>query len=134
MKGVYCLLIDVSKNTKIKIGALGEIFFKKGKYVYVGSAQNNILKRVERHIKKEKKIRWHIDYLLSSRNSEIKDVYYKKSGKEEECRIADRIAEDAVQVKGFGCSDCKCKSHLLFTKGNIIKIFKVLGMKKLELA
>jgi len=41
MKGAYCLVIELKKNSSIKIGALGTIKFKKGLYCYVGSALNN---------------------------------------------------------------------------------------------
>ena len=88
IKGVYCLLINLNKDTCIKVGAIGKISFKKGYYCYVGSAQNNLIARVSRHLRSRKTIRWHIDYLLKSRNSSIKKVLYKASGKKEECRIA----------------------------------------------
>ena len=55
MKGIYCLIINVKKNTDLKIGSLGDIEFKKGSYIYVGSAQNGIENRVKRHFAKNKK-------------------------------------------------------------------------------
>jgi len=66
MKGIYCLVIDISSNINPKIGALGRVKLKRGTYVYVGSAQNNLKKRIQRHFSNNKKIRWHIDYLLAS--------------------------------------------------------------------
>lgn len=43
MKGSYCLIINIKKDTDIKIGKkLGFINFKKGCYVYVGSAMNSL--------------------------------------------------------------------------------------------
>ena len=112
MKGAYCLLISVNKNTISKIGALGKLSFKKGNYVYVGSAMNSLEKRIQRHLCSKKKIFWHIDYLLSNKNVKIKKVFYKESAKKEECDIAKKVAKNGVAVKKFGCSDCKCKSHL----------------------
>ncbi len=38
LKGTYCILMDLISNQSISIGKLGEIEFKKGYYVYVGSA------------------------------------------------------------------------------------------------
>ncbi len=55
MKGVYCLIIKVKTDIIQKIGALGKIKFDKGIYVYVGSAQNNLKKRIKRHLSKNKK-------------------------------------------------------------------------------
>ena len=64
MKGIYCLIIKLDKDKSIKIGKLNYINFKKGYYCYVGSALNNLKKRIERHKRKNKKLHWHIDYLL----------------------------------------------------------------------
>ena len=79
MKGSYCLIIDISRDIKQGIGKMGELNFKKGLYIYVGSAMNNIEKRVERHIKtskgRNKILFWHIDYLLSNRNVKIRKIY-----------------------------------------------------------
>jgi len=116
MKGVYCLIISLSKNINLPVGALGKIFLRRGAYIYVGSAQNNVKKRVERHLKKNKKKHWHIDYLIANRNTTIKKVLWKEAKKEEECKIAGFVKSIGDTVKGFGCSDCKCKSHLFRLK------------------
>jgi len=116
MKGIYVLLIKVEKPISVKIGALGKISFKKGNYVYVGSAQNGIEQRVKRHLRKNKKKFWHIDYLLANRNVEVIKIFYKKAQKEEECKLAKRISKYSLPVKNFGCSDCDCVSHLFFVK------------------
>ena len=110
------MVINVSKNIEMKIGALGRIKFKKGNYVYVGSAQNNVEKRIARHFSKNKKIRWHIDYLLANPSVKIKKAVYKKAGKEQECKIACFLNKFEEPIKGFGCSDCSCHSHLFRLK------------------
>jgi Uri superfamily endonuclease len=113
MKGVYCLFIEVSKPINIKVGKLGKIKFQKGNYVYVGSAQNNLKNRIERHFRKRKNKFWHIDYLLANKNAKIKEVSYKLTkNKKEECKIAQLISKYAKVIKNFGSSDCQCKSHL----------------------
>ncbi len=112
MNGIYCLIIRVEKNISLKIGALGVIDFKQSYYAYIGSAQNNLEKRIERHLSKTKKIRWHIDYLLSYPAVKIEKVLYKEAGKQEECRTASLLSKTAEGRKGFGCSDCRCLSHL----------------------
>ncbi len=117
MKGIYCLIIDVKKNIELKIGSLGRIEFKKGDYIYVGSAQNNIEKRVERHFSKNKKKHWHIDYLLADKNVKLKKYLYKKAGKKQECKLAcSFLLSFEEPIKGFGCSDCNCVSHLFKIK------------------
>ena len=76
MKGSYCLIINVEKDTKIKIGKkLGIINFKKGCYVYVGSAMNSLESRVKRHLSDNKKKHWHIDYLTKQKLKNRKNIY-----------------------------------------------------------
>jgi Uri superfamily endonuclease len=111
VKGVYVLIISVGKDTKVNVGGLGSTFFEKGLYAYVGSAQNGLERRIERHLRKAKKKFWHVDYLLDDAVRIVK-VFYKETEKSEECRIATKLSEKGVAVKRFGCSDCGCVSHL----------------------
>jgi len=112
MKGVYVIVVLVRRDVEIKIGALGSVNFEKGLYAYVGSAQNSLRKRVQRHLRKGKKKFWHIDYLLDNDAVKVVKAFYKEAGKSEECRIAGKSSEKGVAVKDFGCSDCSCVSHL----------------------
>lgn len=112
MKGIYLLGINVDWNMTVRVGALGEIPFDKGYYIYVGSAQNNLNKRVERHLSKNKKLRWHIDYLLCRGKVNVRKVYFREAGKELECETAKHLSELGEPINGFGSGDCKCKAHL----------------------
>jgi len=117
MKGAYCLIIELKKDSSIKIGALGNIKFKKGLYCYVGSALNNLEKRIQRHLSKKKKLHWHIDYFLMNKNTSIKKVFYKQSNKKEECKIAKFVLKNSISsITKFGCFDYNCKSHLFIIK------------------
>ena len=117
MKGVYVLVISVDEDIEVDVGVLGSISFEKGLYAYVGSAQNSLEKRVERHLGKAKRKFWHVDYLLDNEFANVVKVFYKKAGKSEECRIAGKLSEKGVAVKRFGCSDCGCVSHLFRVDG-----------------
>lgn len=109
----YILLIEVKKDLKISAGKLGKLIFKKGFYIYTGSARKNLDKRIERHFKKEKKKFWHIDYLLSHCSAEIKGVWI--THKYGECEIANFFLKNRIDfIKNFGSSDCRCKSHLFY--------------------
>ena len=112
MKGSYCIALKCRKDFTAVIGKLGEIKFKKGFYVYVGSALNSIEKRVERHKRKEKPLFWHIDYITAEKEIEFAKAFFRESPEKEECRMAKIVSEKGIPVKGFGCSDCKCDSHL----------------------
>ena len=78
LKGTYCLLIHLKQDSKITIGKLGEKNFQKGYYIYVGSALNSLKTRIQRHLRKEKKIHWHIDYLLNKHTSRLPIKFSKK--------------------------------------------------------
>ena len=77
---------------------------------------NSIVARINRHLSDEKKLHWHIDYLLKNESSEIRDVLYNISDKKIECDLAAIIAENGEGVPKFGCSDCNCNSHLIYFK------------------
>ena len=118
MKGVYILFIELKNNQIIQIGKLGKLFFKKGNYVYIGSSMNNLEKRINRHLNKYKKFHWHIDYFLEK--AEILKVYIKETTNKEECKLANIFKEKLEKIPYFGCSDCKCESHLFYGSYNII--------------
>ena len=89
---------------------------------------DNVIQRIKRHLRLNKKIHWHIDYLL--KKSKIIDVFYKENDTREECLIAKKLDEKLYSTTGFGCSDCKCKSHLFYGTYNEIKhIIERLNMK-----
>lgn len=113
MKGVYVLAISINKDVNVEIGALGKLLFRKGFYAYVGSAQNNLEKRLNRHFRKAAKRKfWHIDYLLAEDSARFVKAFCKEANKPEECATAQRFSVFGFPVEGFGCSDCGCKSHL----------------------
>ncbi len=126
LKGVYVLLIELSRDERMHVGSLGEISFKKGTYAYVGSAQKGIMQRVSRHLSANKKLFWHIDYFLNSQNAKVKKILYKEAGKSEECNLARKLLKENQPVSRFGCSDCKCESHFFR-----INHFNLSGMKEL---
>lgn len=126
LKGTYCLIINLEDDNLIKVGSLGEILFKKGYYVYVGSAMNSLIARLRRHLSDDKKIHWHVDYLLLNKSSHISDIIYTTSEKKVECLLSTKIKESTDFIPQFGCSDCDCKSHLFYfnnqeSSQNIIK-------------
>ena len=129
MKGTYCLIIGNYKTSSLKIGNLYEDHkFKKGFYVYIGSAMNSLVPRLNRHLSDEKKMHWHIDYLLKSPDCHIidyllkspdchiRDILFNISDKKIECDLAEIISKDGEEIPGFGCSDCSCSSHLIYFK------------------
>lgn len=112
MKGIYILIIRLSEDTDVNIGALGKLSYTKGYYAYVGSAQTNLEKRIKRHLRKKKRKFWHIDYLLENPTAKVLKVFVKQADKKEECKAASEISKQSDSIVGFGASDCNCRSHL----------------------
>lgn len=115
MKGAYVLYVELKKDQKVKIGKLRKINFSAGTYAYIGSAMNSLEKRIERHKRQNKKLHWHIDYLL--KYGKITAVKTIESETKNECEVAKKFWKYS-SIKNFGSSDCKCKSHLFFINGS----------------
>ncbi len=112
MRGVYVLVIQLDRPAEVEVGKLGMLRFAPGTYAYVGSAMRGIEARVRRHLRKEKRLRWHIDYLLASPAARVAEVYVRETPERLECEVADALAAECQVVPGFGSSDCRCKGHL----------------------
>jgi len=116
MRGAYCLIIEVPEEREIVVGGLGSHRYQRGVYAYVGSALAGVEQRVRRHKSTIKKSRWHIDYLLANADI-VATVAIPGERKEVECGIAQalqRCEGASIPVLGFGASDCRCDSHLLY--------------------
>jgi len=113
--GCYQLLIKLEHDRRIKIGALGLILFKAGYYIYTGRAKRGLESRVRRHLGKDKKKHWHIDFLLEK--CEIVDIFYFR-GRLDECIINSERLKSLKKyriMRKFGSSDCNCPGHLIWT-------------------
>ena len=91
--------------------------------IYTGSAYGrsslSLGGRIQRHLREDKKKRWHIDYLLSADNIKIQTIIAAHTTNKKECEINCRLRyglRAEVAVRRFGSSDCKgkCGSHLLW--------------------
>jgi Uri superfamily endonuclease len=121
--GVYVLLLSVQRDIKLNIGKLGKQSFLRGYYTYTGSAlgkgATSLKHRISRHLRKEKRKFWHIDYLLAEENVSVEAVIAAETNKTMECKINQHIKtimDAKIPVIGFGASDCSknCGSHLLY--------------------
>lgn len=131
------LLIHVPYPVQLSVGELGNLKLKAGYYAYVGSALDGLEKRVERHLAGDKKIHWHIDYLLT--RGRVIDVVQGETKERMECAIAGELAKHLASVAGFGSSDCRCKSHLFYgpdfneLRKNVLASFKECGIKPVKI-
>ncbi len=151
MQGVYTLIIFLSQGKKITIGKLGIAFFPAGYHVYTGSAlgrsSTSLFGRIRRHLSKEKKKHWHIDYLLDTSISKVVHVILSETTLRKEHEVVNNLEANSkfrTIMKGFGSSDCRsgCIAHLKYYSGQelsdlenlICEAYRSVGLrpKKLE--
>ena len=122
--GAYVLCLELTESMFAEIGKLGTHYFEKGFYYYVGSAYNknqkySLEKRIIRHLKpaEMKKMHWHVDYFLVIKHVLVHSIILIPSQSKEECEIA-KIIKDSTEkeIVRFGCSDCRCSSHLFYSR------------------
>lgn len=114
-RGSYQLILHLPEATVLQVGRRGTFLFPAGLYVYTGSALNGLEGRLARHRRQNKKLHWHIDYLL--RHARITSIRVFPTPRKVECALnRELLKQPGAQViaKGFGSSDCRCASHLVF--------------------
>ena len=148
--GVYTLVISLSREICLNVGKLSQQRFPKGHYTYTGSALGkgalSLKRRISRHLQKEKRNFWHIDFLLANENATVTTVVAAQTNEKLECKLSSHIRREGsakILVKGFGASDCRenCGSHFLFYPDiteepvliqKIVKCYEVLGLAPLS--
>jgi len=131
LKGSYILLIKLPAEQTIRIGSLNAVQFPRGCYAYVGSAMGGFNSRLRHHFNDNKRLHWHIDYLLQK--ASIDSVILCKTNDRAECAVAQALSRQFDCIPGFGSSDCKCRSHLFLAademKSTILTILNRLDIK-----
>ena len=107
------LVIEVPDAVTLRVRS-GVVFdLPPGPYAYVGSAAGagGLAARVGRHMQPSKRLHWHIDHLLS--RARLRAVLCF-SLQVEECELGRHLdrTPGCVALAEFGCSDCRCRSHL----------------------
>jgi sugar fermentation stimulation protein A len=116
-RGSYLLILNLKRSRKIDVGKLGRVVFRRGFYIYVGSAMANLSKRMERHRRLRKRHHWHIDELRVA--TEFQSVLAIRSSERIECEVAEAVSEIAEwSVPRFGSTDCSCDTHLFGMSGD----------------
>lgn len=116
--GTYLLILRADSPRRIRVGQWGLLDVHRGYYLYVGSAfgPGGVDARVSRHCRETETRHWHIDYL---RHVAAPIEAWCAYGAHVEHRCAQSLAvmRGVSSVPGFGCSDCKCASHLFTLPG-----------------
>jgi len=114
-KGSYALVLRLRRSTILQVGRLGRFRFPSGWYVYVGSARGpgGLGARLGRHLRTEKPLRWHIDYLREKAG--VCGIWASPEPENREHDWAGQLRGEAaasMPAVGFGASDCRCAAHL----------------------
>ncbi|MEM0449538.1 MAG: GIY-YIG nuclease family protein [Methanomassiliicoccales archaeon] len=105
--------MELDENKIICVGALGEVEFDKGIYIYAGSALSSLKARVGRHFSKKKNLHWHIDYFL--KEARPIEALIIRGNERMECLLNEMVSNlwgTQPSYPGFGSSDCSCLTHL----------------------
>ena len=121
-RGAYVLLVALDRDHLITVGKLGQIHFPAGTYAYCGSAMAGYRGRVGRHFSRDKKLHWHIDYLLEQ--AEPVGAFLVPGGEGVECSLGRLLStlENSEPINGFGSSDCSCGSHFYLIEESSIPV------------
>lgn len=116
-KGTYCLVLLLPAETAIVVGRLGTFRFPAGYYLYMGSAlgPGGLPARTSRYLRSVYKPHWHIDYLLQ--HAILLGIGHEAGSKRQECawaKAALSLPGASIPAPGFGASDCRCPSHLIY--------------------
>jgi len=116
----YVLVVLVKCFEELSIGSLGLRTVEPGVYLYVGSARGfgGLKARLRRHLSRDKKMRWHIDYLTAHPCTEVYGaiaLYHEKSVKLESAaaEALRKCRGFAPAIRGFGSTDTEDETHLL---------------------
>lgn len=115
--GTYVLILGSDSSASIEVGRWGTLDIRPGYYLYIGSAfgPGGVRARVSRHCRELKPRHWHIDYLRE--HADLVSIWYSHDPVRLEHRWAETVSAmgGMEPVMGFGCTDCKCASHLFFS-------------------
>jgi len=115
--GTYLLLAQLGHEVTIRVGKLGTFDLAGGWYAYAGSAlgPGGLRARLARHARADKRLHWHVDYLLQ--HALLDAVWQAACPARLECAWTVAILSlpgAQAPVPGFGASDCRCATHLVF--------------------
>ncbi len=116
--GYYVLIISVNRELVITTRGGRRFHLKPGIYAYIGSARGlgGIKARILRHLRRDKKKHWHIDYLTTNPWVEIvAALSFTWVEKDLESILSNKLAGKHTPVKGFGSTDKRSDpSHLFY--------------------
>ena len=116
-QGTYVLFLELKSEKRITVGKLGATGFKPGCHAYVGRAfgPGGLAARLSHHLNLAASPHWHIDYLRP--HTDVREIWYGRTRPRAEHQWAlalSQIRGAGMPIHGFGSSDCRCPSHLVW--------------------
>jgi Uri superfamily endonuclease len=115
--GTYILIFELKSFFRLSVGKLGFCDFPAGWYAYTGSARGpgGLRARIRHHTGIATRPHWHMDYLRPQ--GHLREIWYGQAPRYDEHRWADCLRSmpgSVTVVPGFGSSDCRCETHLVY--------------------
>ncbi len=114
--GSYLLFFYLRAGRSIEVGRLASLHFRRGWYLYCGSAfgPGGLRGRLRHHLKPDPRLHWHIDYLKQA--ADLRKIWFLAGENMEHLWSRQLAGLDGFEApyRGFGSSDCDCFSHLVF--------------------
>jgi len=106
----------LDRDVMLRVGKLCTARFRPGFYAYAGSAlgPGGVAARVGRHARPNGVRHWHVDHLR--RVARVREAWFAVGRTRREHTWARALAglPGAATISGFGASDCRCPSHLVY--------------------
>ncbi len=133
LPGYYLLIFRIYRKLTITTRGNKVFSLNPGIYVYIGSAYGpgGLRSRIMRHLRRNKKVFWHVDYLTTNNYVElvgfvIINITSRKSIDLENF-LSKQMQKYLEPILGFGCSDKrKDISHLYYCRRNFLECLRII--------
>jgi Uri superfamily endonuclease len=127
--GTYVLVLRNPRTARITVGKRLRMMLEAGCYLYVGSAfgPGGLDARLRRHQRGDGRRHWHVDDLRAA-TSFVGAIVDRGHERREHRWAAELEACGAYTlIPGFGCTDCRCTTHLFYAAGAPASLANVLS-------
>ena len=114
-RGAYVLVLRLDQTRIVEIGRLGWFTFEAGYYLYAGSAMRSLSARIDRHLRRQKTLHWHIDYLLDVADT-VRALPIRSPQRIEQSLARSLAGILTAGPNGFGASDSSEVTHLFYSQ------------------